>query len=207
MNALLHDSKRHPSVRKTLGEAAWNRLPAAVRARFDDDVTYAEYEGKFDVVQANLAGKLLAFFCRLIDSPIAPYTGDNIPAKVRVFANDRGGMVWERTYRFEPNRICIVRTTKQLDDQGEFVEALPAGLRMPLDVFERGGALHFVSRGYVFDWPGVRIRVPDFLPPGVTHVEHIDEGDGWFRFTMTVTHKWLGEVFFQTGRFRSTVTT
>jgi hypothetical protein len=38
---------------------------------------------------------------------------------------------------------------------------------------------------------------------GTTHMEHRDEGNGWFRFTMTVTHPLLGEVFFQTGRFRA----
>ena len=43
--------------------------------------------------------------------------------------------------------------------------------------------------------------VPRLLSPGVTHVEHIDLGHGWFRFTMTVTHPLFGEVFFQTGRF------
>jgi hypothetical protein len=27
--------------------------------------------------------------------------------------------------------------------------------------------------------------------------------DGWFRFTMTVTHPFFGEMFYQTGRFRA----
>ena len=44
--------------------------------------------------------------------------------------------------------------------------------------------------------------MPDWLPPGVTHVEHIDLGDGSFRFTMSVRHRWLGQVFWQSGRFR-----
>ena len=74
---------------------------------------------------------------------------------------------------------------------------------MPLDTFEEGGVLHFVSRGYYFDLglDGFRLWLPDLLSPGVTHVEHIDLGHGWFRFTMTVTHPLFGEMFFQTGRF------
>ncbi len=194
---------RHPSIRRAIGEESWLRLPLAVRERFADDVLKAEYQGSFDVVRASLSGRLLAFLCRLIKTPIAPYTGENVPATVRVFLDDRGGMVWERTYRFSKSRTCVVSSTKQFDEQGAFVEVLPAGLRMPLDVFERGGVLHFVSRGYHFNWFGARIAIPDSFPPGVTHVRHIDEGNGWFRFTMSVTHKWFGEVYFQTGRFRS----
>jgi hypothetical protein len=193
----------HPSIRRAIGERGWARLPAAVQARFADDVLDAEYQGQFDIVRASLAGKILAFVCRLIRTPIASHTGENVPATVRVFANAHGGMVWKRTYRFSNGRTCVVSSTKQVDGDGCFVEALPAGLRMPLDVFERDGILHFVSRGYFFDWFGARIHLPDALPPGTTHVEHIDEGGGWFRFTMTVAHKWFGEVYFQTGRFRA----
>jgi hypothetical protein len=78
---------------------------------------------------------------------------------------------------------------------------------MPLNVYEERGVLHFVSRGYYFDLGrrpnGGRIKIPlpALLSPGTTHVEHIDEADGWFRFTMTVTHPFFGEMFYQTGRF------
>jgi hypothetical protein len=80
---------------------------------------------------------------------------------------------------------------------------------MSLDVYEEAGVLHFVSRAYYFELtvPGtkrlVRLVLPTWLSPGTTHVEHIDEADGWFRFTMTVTHPLFGEVFYQTGRFRA----
>ena len=49
----------------------------------------------------------------------------------------------------------------------------------------------------------LRIPLPIWLSPGTTHVEHADESNGWFRFTMTVTHPLFGEVFYQTGRFRA----
>jgi hypothetical protein len=96
-----------------------------------------------------------------------------------------------------------------IDDDGRLIERLPAGLCMPLEVYERAGVLHFVSRGYYFDFHlplgfgRVRWPLPRWLSPGVTHVEHIDECDGWFRFTMTVTHPFFGEMLYQTGRFRA----
>ena len=76
---------------------------------------------------------------------------------------------------------------------------------MPLDTYVEGAVLHFVSVGYYFDLgAGLRVWLPQLLTPGVTHVEHIDLGHGWFRFTMTVTHPLFGEMFFQTGRFCAT---
>jgi hypothetical protein len=197
-----HNS-RHFSIRKTIGEAAWARLPPAVRARFADSTLHAEYVGTFETVRASLAGRVLALLCVVLGTPIVPHTGNGVPAAVRVLVAKGGGTVWERTYRFPGRRPCVVSSIKQVGDRGELIEALPFGLRMPLEVFESAGALHFVSRGYYFSWLGHRLRVPDFLPPGCTHVVHTDEGCGWFRFTMTTTHKWFGEVYFQTGRFRA----
>jgi hypothetical protein len=171
--------------------------------RFADSTLDAEYVGTFETVRASLAGRVLALLCVVLGTPIAPHTGNGVPATVRVFVAKGGGTVWERTYRFPGRRPCIVSSTKQAGDRGQLIEALPFGLRMPLEVFESNGSLHFVSRGYYFSCLGRRLRVPDFLPPGCTHVVHTDEGCGWFRFTMTTTHQWLGEVYFQTGRFRA----
>ena len=83
---------------------------------------------------------------------------------------------------------------------------------MPLSVYQRRGVLHFLSKGYYFEFKirrgsgrvaRLKIPLPTWLSPGTTHVEHADESNGWFRFTMTVTHPLFGEVFYQTGRFRA----
>ena len=75
---------------------------------------------------------------------------------------------------------CVVESVKRLTREGTLVEALPAGMRMALDVYARDGVLHFVSTGYYFELGGLRIRLPEWLPPGITHVQHIDLGDGTF---------------------------
>jgi hypothetical protein len=74
---------------------------------------------------------------------------------------------------------------------------------MPLSVYQQRGVLHFVSKGYYFELAAIKIPLPSWLSPGTTHVEHADESNGWFRFTMTVAHPLFGEVFYQTGRFRA----
>jgi hypothetical protein len=190
-------------IRRLIGETAWLSLPAAVRMRFARHAANAEYQGVFDEVRASFAGKLLAMCCRLLGTPVAPFTGTNVPAIVNVFATPDGGTAWQRIYRFAGREPCVVASIKRLSREGTLVEALPAGMRMALDVYARDGILHFVSTSYYLELGGVRIRLPQWLPPGITHVQHIDLGDGTFRFTMTVRHRWLGQVFHQTGCFRN----
>ena len=195
-------------LERVLGQTAWRRLPAAVQARFGSPVTAVDYVGEFEIVRASLLGLFIAWLCILIGKPVVPRTGRQVPAIVRVGPTDRG-VVWKREYQWPDKSTCLVRSTKVIEPDGTLVEELPARLCMPLDVYEQSGALHFVSRGYYFDlgdWGGVgriRIPLPAWLSPGTTHVEHIDQAQGWFRFTMTVTHPLFGELFYQTGLFRA----
>lgn len=195
-------------LREILGHVAWARLPEAVRERFADATSAVDYVGEFETVRASLLGRIIAWTCQIIGTPVAPRTGNNVPAIVHV-GPSRGGVEWRREYRWPGRSPCLVRSTKVIRAAGVLVEELPAGLCMPLDVYEQAGILHFVSRGYYFEVPipGTRYRVPLRLPkwlsPGTTHVEHADETGGWFRFTMTVTHPFFGEMLYQTGRFRA----
>ena len=195
-------------LQSVLGRAAWARLPEAVRVRFAEPAVAVDYVGEFDVVRASWLGRAVALVCQLLGTPVVPRTGLHVPAIVHVGPTE-SGVAWNREYRWPRSRPCLVRSTKIIDTHGGLVERLPARLCMPLDVFERGGVLHFVSRGYYFDLgrrPGgfrIKVWLPRLLSPGITHVEHVDQSDGWFRFTMTVTHPVFGEMFYQTGRFRS----
>lgn len=194
------DDLRH-GLRDVLGDEAWNRLPAAVRERFADVAEAVTYAGAFEVVNASIFGRVIAWMGTLFGTPVAPRAENNVTARVLV-RPEGNGVAWNREYRWADGTRHLVRSTKVVTGDGMLIEKLPARLCMPLDTFEEGGVLHFVSRGYYFDLGlGFRLWLPKLLSPGVTHVEHIDLGHGWFRFTMTVTHPWLGEVFFQTGRF------
>ena len=137
-----------------------------------------------------------------------PRTGRDVPAIVHV--GPCGGVVaWNREYRWPDAAATLVRSTKVIGADGGLIEELPARLCMPLQVYEQGGILHFVSLGYYFklgtrtNGRTFKLWLPAWLSPGTTHVQHIDEAGGWFRFTMTVSHPVLGEVFYQTGRFRA----
>ena len=198
----------HHGLQGLLGEFAWRRLPEAVRERFSEPVRHVDYTGEFDIVRASLLGRAIAWVSTLIGTPIVPRTGQGVSAIIHVGPVERGAS-WLREYQWPHGRVCRVHSTKVIGADGTLVEELPAGLRMPLEVFERHGVLHFVSLGYYFDTGlrvgarSLRIPLPLWLSPGTTHVEHADEADGWFRFTMTVTHPLFGELFYQTGRFRA----
>jgi hypothetical protein len=137
----------------------------------------------------------------LIGTPVAPFEGDDVPVEVKVYDAADGGTVWERRYDFDGRASTIVRSTKKLDEDGSLVEQLNAGLHMRLRVFEEAGALHFVSTGYFFQIGGLRLSLPDWFPPGRTHVVHENRGEGRFLFTMRTEHPTLGEMFFQSGIF------
>lgn len=196
------------SLRDILGSAAWSRLPGAVRVRFADRAPAVDYVGDFEIVRASLLGSVIAWTCQIIGTPVVPRTGRNVPAIVHVCPCGKG-VEWRREYRWRSRSPSLVRSTKVIRADGTLVEELPAHLCMSLDVYEQAGILHFVSRAYYFEvtLPGIRRRLrlvmPRWLSPGITHVEHIDEAEGWFRFTMTVTHPLFGQMFYQTGRFRA----
>ncbi len=79
------------------------------------------------------------------------------------------------------------------------------GLGMRLEVFERDGALHFLSRHYFWRVAGFCLRLPYLFSPGTAHVVHTDLGGGYFRFTMDFRHCLFGTLFHQDGTFRRAV--
>jgi hypothetical protein len=187
-------------LRSVLG-AAWRRLPAAVRERFADTAGTVTYAGSYEVVRASALGRVFGWLGMLFGMPVTPGSGANVAARV-IVRPEGAGMIWDREYLWTDGTRHVVRSTKLVGSDARLVERLPARLCMPLSTYVEGAVLHFVSLGYYFDLGfGLKLWLPGFLTPGVTHVEHIDLDHGWFRFTMTVTHPLFGETFFQTGRF------
>ena len=197
------------SYRDLLGEAWW-RLPEATRARFESHD--ALYVGAMEL-RATAAGRWVALLTRLVGSPLPPPHDRPLAATVRV-EPDRatGGGRWTRCYDF-PGKAVSVASVKALDRDGGLVERLGFGLRMRLVLDVRAGALCFDSAGYYIELPGFpwrgrrrgawRATLPSWFLPGRTCVVHNDLGDGHFRFTMTIHHALLGELFHHDGVFRA----
>ena len=199
-----------PLCYRTLLGAAWWHLPAATRVRFEHHD--AVYTGTMTLA-ATRAGYWVERLCRLVGSPLPPPRTVPVAATVRV-EPDRatGGSRWVRRYAF-PNRDIEIVSVKAVDADGTLVERLAYGLRMRLAIDVRDGALCFDSTGYYVECPGFtwrgrrygawRLTLPSWFLPGRTCVAHHDLGDGRFRFTMTVRHAVLGELFAHDGVFFS----
>jgi Domain of unknown function (DUF4166) len=200
---------RVPDFVELLGRDAWQRLPAAVRARFAPHDLARPYEVLYEGrmhVRASWLGRCLARLCRLMGTPVAPFVHENVPVSVKVFDNaTRTGTVWERCYHFPGRDPVTVSSTKQVEADGTLVEALGAGLRMRLRVFEHRGELHFLSTGYYFQLGELCIDLPAWMLPGPTLVTHADLGDGTFLFTMHTAHRRWGDMYEQGGRFAASV--
>jgi len=183
----------------------WQRLPLAIQARFGPHTVapQADYYGNMEIVRRSFLGFCLAHLSRPIGMPVPPFAGTNIPTIVRLYeAPERNGIVWERRYTFSKSRETTIKSTKLYTQTDGLLEWVGGGLGMSLNVFEQGQKLHFVSRSYFWRKGTFSVTLPRWLSPGTTHVIHKDEGDGWFRFTMTITHPLFGELYFQDGLFK-----
>ena len=157
---------RPPSgLRDVLGPTEWQRLPEAVRARFDETAGAIDYAGGYELVRASRLGRLFAWIGRLFGTPVVPRTGENVAARVRV-RPVTDGVRWLREYLWDDGRGNVVRSTKVITADGKLIEKLPARLDMPLRVYVEGRALHFVSEGYYFDLGfGLRLWLPPSCHP------------------------------------------
>lgn len=184
-----------------LGEAAWARLPPAVRRRFAAGHPPVVYEGRMNL-HCSALGRVLAVLLRPLGGPLTAARAQGVPTRVRVQGDGRGGMVWQRQFAAAPGcRAAVVQSTKLLGRDGGLVERTAGGLAMRLVVFEEGGALVFESRRYFLDVFGLALPLPAWCCPGTCRVEHHDEGPGRFRFELRMHHPWWGETFRQWGRF------
>lgn len=190
---------RHLDMAACVGPEGWARLPPAVRRRFGTGHPDVEYAGRMDL-RCSRVGRVYACLSRVFSSPLTGLQAKGMPALVRVQANGRGGVVWERVFG-EAASGAVVRSTKEPGADGQLTERTDGGLGMALDVFEEDGSLVFQSRRFFLAFGLMRVPVPNWLAPGQCRVSHTDLGGGDFRFTMSMTHPLWGETFHQSGVF------
>lgn len=181
-----------------VGTEGWRRLPVAVQNRFAHADAERVYEGAL-ALHCSPIGRLFAWAGALLGGPLTSARGD-APARVRVYPDGRGGVVWERHLRLA-GRDRIVRSTKLADAHERLVERTDGGLSMALDVFEQDGVLVFQSRRYFFALAGLRLPIPALLTPGTCRVEHHALGASRFRFVLSMVHPWWGVTYRQSGVF------
>jgi uncharacterized protein DUF4166 len=187
-------------LRALVGVGAWSRLPLAVQRRFSVGHADSRYDGVMEL-ECSAVGRAFALLSRLLGGPLTGLRHRGVPCSVRVHANGRGGVVWERQFALDDGDRKTVRSTKERGPDGQLFERTDGGLGMALAVFEDGGSLVFESRRYELVLGRMRWCVPAWLSPGVCRVTHTDLGAGGFRFTLEMTHALWGRTFHQSGVF------
>jgi predicted DCC family thiol-disulfide oxidoreductase YuxK len=199
----INNLKPENALKHQLG-AAWARLRPGIQQRFGREPQAGEvfvYDGSMQIIRRSSMGWLFAQLTRVIGNPLTPYAGEDVPMQVRLYAKD-GGVCWERLYQYAGRAPVVVSSVKRESTKGELLEVVGGGFGMKLHVFTDNGQLYFQSYRYFCSFLGWQIPLPHLLTPGVTHVVHLDHGDGSFTFRLSIRHPYLGETFFQEGVFR-----
>lgn len=194
------------STIKNLLADDWKLLHPRIQQRFSTEPAIGEqicYRGTMEKVECSFSGKLFAHLTRLIANPLTPYEGENIPIDVVLYRKQGlAGVYWQRTYHHPEKTPYTVTSVKRADRHGNLTECVGAGFGMILKVKTQNGDLHFRSSRYFWEFGKLRIHLPHIMTPGETLVMHEDLGNGYFRFTISMNHIWLGTTFYQTGIFK-----
>jgi len=192
--------------RALVGRDAWDGLPEAVQMRFSKRLrgdAVALYCGRVVRTEFSSLGWLLAQGLRFIGAPL-PISRDVDVAAVVSVSEDAltGGQVWSRLYGRSDGFPQVIHSAKRFAGATGLEEYVGRGIGMALKVEPMADGLRFVSDHYFLVLAGNRMRLPRWIEPGRTIVEHHDLGFGCFMFNMTLRHRLFGRLVEQHALFR-----
>lgn len=192
--------------RDIMGPNVWDALPAAVRHRFGNRLGAAEstvYQGAVTEMRMTFAGRILAHAARIVGGPL-PYDISSVgqPAVVSVTEDRAGrGQFWIRQYGREAGFPQIIHSSKRFAGPTGIEEYIGLGIGIALRLSPVPDGLRFDSDHYFIKLGGWRLRLPKWLQAGKLCVVHQDLGQGAFRFSLTLTDPFGGEMIHQDAIF------
>lgn len=192
--------------RALVGRKAWDALPELVRRRFSKRLSgeaVALYRGRVIRTEFSRLGWLLAQALRLIGGPLPLSRDTGMPAVVSVSEDAAtGGQIWSRLYGRRRGFPQVIHSAKRFAGPTGLEEYIGRGIGMALRVEPMADGLRFVSDHYFLLLSRMRVRLPRWMSPGRTVVEHHDLGHGCFRFSLMLDHPLLGRLVEQHALFR-----
>jgi hypothetical protein len=192
--------------RALVGCEAWDALPEPVRRRFSKRLSgeaVALYRGRVVRTGFSKLGWLLAQALRLVGAPLPLSRDIDVPAVVSVSEDGvTGGQLWSRLYGRKRGFPQVIHSAKRFAGPTGLEEYVGRGIGMALKVEPMPDGLRFVSDHYFLMLAGRRLRLPRWLEPGATVVEHHDLGQGRFRFSLMLRHPLFGRLVEQDALFR-----
>ena len=193
----LHDLR----FRSLIGRAAWDGLPPLVQQRFSkrlSGVAVALYRGRVVRTEFSALGWLFAQALRLIGAPLPLSRDADVPAVVCVSEDAAsGGQVWSRLYGRRRGFPQVIHSAKRFAGATGLEEYVGRGIGMALRVEPMADGLRFVSDHYFVMIGARRLRLPRWMAPGRTIVEHHDLGGGRFAFDLELRHPLAGRMVAQ----------
>ena len=191
--------------RTLLGPDKWNRLPAAIRARFGRCVPPGRtitFVGEIVECRMSWAGWLIAQLLRPIGAPLPVSRSAWVPATVAVTGDAHGGgQFWTRIYGRHHHFPQVIQSSKRFAGPTGLEENLGHGIGIALRTDADETSIWFISDHLFLTLFGRRLALPRWLTPGRLTIRHIDCGHGDFAFVLTLEHRWLGELIGQTAIF------
>ena len=190
---------------RLVGREAWDQLPPAVQARFAKRLSgdaVALYRGRVIRSELSPLGWMLAQLLRLIGAPLPISRDTDVPAVVSVSEDGAGGgQVWSRLYGRRAGFPQVIHSAKRFAGPTGLEEYIGCGIGMALNVEAMADGLRFSSNHYFLLVGGRRLRLPKWLSPGCTVVEHHDLGSGCFIFSLSLAHPVFGRLVEQHALF------
>jgi Domain of unknown function (DUF4166) len=194
---------RDNRYRDLLSAAAWAQLPLVVQARFMRHLAANEsklFTGAVVKTELSVLGRVLAFVLRPLNI-IPAHQGATGPSTVVVTEGaDGASQTYTRLYGRADGAAQVITTTKCFTASG-LVEKLGYGLSMQLNISVEDRALVFRSSAYQWSAFGCTVILPRWLSPGHARIEHRDLDGRRFRFTLTLTHSWFGQLVEQAAEY------
>jgi hypothetical protein len=191
--------------RALLSDAAWSRLPPAVRRRFSKRLAGGHtvvYAGRVTDMMLSRAGSVLTQLARLIGGPLPTSRDVDVPSVVTVTEDmSSGGQVWTRLYARRGGFPQVIHSSKRFGGPTGLEEHVGCGVGMTLKVYATERALIFKSERYFVDLGRLRVMLPRRLSPGSLTVTHGEIDATHFSFSLELVHPSLGLLIYQRAVF------
>lgn len=197
-----------PVFQQVLGPG-WDQLGDAIRRHYamaPFSNAHVCVRGTMDEVHHAPWARLLMPLGRLFGA-LVPYTGTGVPIEVHYRCRPGNALLyWDRIFSFEGRAPFHFRShmAHAATGGGEVTEYVRFGIGMRLAVSAEEGALVFRDLGYIWRLGKLRLPLPLGLLLGTAYVEERPDPHDADRFTMKMVlhHRWFGDVFRYSGRFR-----
>jgi len=206
------DDTQHTEVnidgrfRQLLGQKGWSQLHPAIQKRFGKHLKLGEsavYQGIVTRIHLSKFGSILAQVARIIGGPL-PYDRKSIgqPA-ILIVTEDiaTSGQFWIRQYGRKGKFPQTIHSSKRFAGPTGLEEYIGYAIGIALNTEATPKALFFKSDHYFLQLAGARLKLPSWLSPGAMTIGHHEQGNGRFRFTLSLTNRYFGTLIHQEADF------